>query len=86
MTSNLEKNHQKTLLQQETLIKLEKSFNALKPYIKAQLQTYKENIEHNIRVQNYKTQKEAAADKKDQKEEDNKDEPEDMELRPVDSD
>jgi hypothetical protein len=61
MTSKLQKNHDKTLLEMETLVKLEKSFNTLKPYFKAQLQTYRDNIEHNIRVQNYKLQKEAAS-------------------------
>lgn len=35
MTTNLENNHDKTELEKETLVKLEKSFNGLKPYFKA---------------------------------------------------
>lgn len=84
MTTNLEKNHDKTLLEQETLIKLEKSFNQLKPHFRTQLQKYKENIEHNVKVQTYKSKKEQA--EKEGKTEGVPEPPEDLELREVDSD
>lgn len=37
MTTNLESSHEKTQIEKETLTKLEKSFNILKPFFKIQL-------------------------------------------------
>lgn len=62
--------------------KLEKSFNILKPFFKAQLQSYLDNINHNIKVQNIKNEREAKKDSKD----DEKNQSEDLELKVVDSD
>ncbi len=35
ITANLESNHDKTILEKETLVKLEQSFNVLRPFFKA---------------------------------------------------
>ena len=71
MTSNLESNFEKCTLEKQTLSKLEKSFNQMKPHFKGQLERYLHNIDHNIEVQNAideKEKKERA--KKEKKEED----------------
>jgi hypothetical protein len=52
MTSNLESNFEKCTLEKQTLSKLEKSFNQMKPHFKGQLERYLHNIDHNIEVQN----------------------------------
>jgi hypothetical protein len=48
------------------------------------LQTYRENIEHNVRVQNYQNHIGKQKGEKDEKEPAEK--PDDLEMRPVDSD
>ena len=47
MVTKLESNYEQTMLEKQTLNKLEKSLNMLKPYFKAQLQGYLKNIEVN---------------------------------------
>lgn len=50
MTTNLESNFDKCTLEKQTLGKLEKSFNQVKPHFKNQLEIYLKNIEENIKI------------------------------------
>lgn len=98
LTSNLDTNHEKTNLEKQTLVKLEKSFNILKPHFKAQLKVYLENIEYNVKKLEEKKEKDAAAKKvadekkkkdgdaaEEEKPADNAEEEEEVQMKPVDS-
>ena len=48
LTQHLESNHDRIILERETLEKMEKSFNELKPKFKGTLDGYMENIKVQI--------------------------------------
>ena len=86
LTSNLESNHEKTNIEKQTLNKLEKSFNMLKPYFKAQLQGYLKNIEQNVKVTEEIKEKEAAKKKTEAESKEKKEgEESDEEEKPADN-
>jgi len=89
LTSNLEDNYTKIQLEKDTLSKLEKSFNLLKPHFKAQLNKYLKRIEKNLEInkaieQKEKTDKESGESKDDKKKDEKPSEPAEPPL-PVDS-
>lgn len=77
ITANVQENYDRTIQEKETLGKLERSFNSLKPYFRDQLKEYLANIEHNIKVQK---EKDASANDEAKKEGEN------AELKEVNSD